>query len=206
MDNHRPANETPFRWRADDGPILNVGLVALWFFQGVRPSIAKKPYIFINDFSGRGGGVRTPCYPSGSAQSATEIWVLPGRQQTAVFRASRIFRTYFPCATHVHILTLYKSQIISECILYLVIYSITKPIQTSVIWQKNKKKSGRLKHNVLHSEHITRSFNMKLVSRALSTKYFALEFIVLNWILIFVRAQESKRIASVSEQNNRTKE
>ena len=27
---HRPSSETPFKWRfADDGPVLNVGLVAL---------------------------------------------------------------------------------------------------------------------------------------------------------------------------------
>ena len=26
---NRPANETPFRWRADDDPTLNAGLVAL---------------------------------------------------------------------------------------------------------------------------------------------------------------------------------
>ena len=29
------------RWRADDGPTLNAGLV----LQGIRTSIAKKPYI-----------------------------------------------------------------------------------------------------------------------------------------------------------------
>ena len=31
-----------FRWRADDGPILNAGLVAMYFFRG-----SKKPYIFV---------------------------------------------------------------------------------------------------------------------------------------------------------------
>ena len=29
VDHHRPASETPFRWRADNGPQLNAGLVAL---------------------------------------------------------------------------------------------------------------------------------------------------------------------------------
>ena len=36
-----------FRLRADDGPTLNAGLVALLFFQGIWTSIAKKPYIFV---------------------------------------------------------------------------------------------------------------------------------------------------------------
>ena len=29
-----------FRWRTDDGPTLNTGLVALRFFQGIRTCIA----------------------------------------------------------------------------------------------------------------------------------------------------------------------
>ena len=38
-DHHRPTSETPadkmaFRWRADDGPTLNVGLVAVLIFMG----------------------------------------------------------------------------------------------------------------------------------------------------------------------------
>ena len=28
---HRPASETPFRWRAEDGPTLNAGFVDLRF-------------------------------------------------------------------------------------------------------------------------------------------------------------------------------
>ena len=56
----------PFRWRADDDPTLNAGLVALCF-KGIRTSIAKEPYIFVI-FQGRGGPdpVSTPP-PSGSA-------------------------------------------------------------------------------------------------------------------------------------------
>ena len=42
-----------FRWRADDGPILNAGLV----FQGIRTSFAKKPYICVIF---QGGGVPLP--------------------------------------------------------------------------------------------------------------------------------------------------
>ena len=36
-----------FRWHADDGPTLNAGLVALWFFKGIQTSIAKQPNIFV---------------------------------------------------------------------------------------------------------------------------------------------------------------
>ena len=38
------ARQRAFRWRADDGQTLNTGLVAV-IFQGIRTSIAKKPYI-----------------------------------------------------------------------------------------------------------------------------------------------------------------
>ena len=53
VDHYRPASETPFtcRWRADDGPTLNAGLV----LHGIRTSIAKKPYIFFLFFQGGGG-------------------------------------------------------------------------------------------------------------------------------------------------------
>ena len=36
-----------FHWRADDGPTLNAGLKALWFYRGSAPIIAKNPYIFV---------------------------------------------------------------------------------------------------------------------------------------------------------------
>ena len=55
---HQNAIPMAFRWRADNGPPLNAGLVALRFLG------AKKPYVFV--ILG-GGGVRTPCSPSGSA-------------------------------------------------------------------------------------------------------------------------------------------
>ena len=49
-----------FHLHADDGPTLNTGLVAMWFdFQGIRTSIARKPYIFVI-FQ---GVFRTPCPP-----------------------------------------------------------------------------------------------------------------------------------------------
>ena len=34
------------KWRADDGPTLNAGLVAA-IFQGIQTCIARKPYIFV---------------------------------------------------------------------------------------------------------------------------------------------------------------
>ena len=49
-----------FHWRADDGPTLNAGLVAA-IFQGIRTSIARKPYIFVI-FQG-GGGFGPPVPP-----------------------------------------------------------------------------------------------------------------------------------------------
>ena len=50
-----------FRWRADDGPTLNAGLVhcSCVIFQGIRTSIAKKPYTFVI----LGGMGPDPCPP-----------------------------------------------------------------------------------------------------------------------------------------------
>ena len=61
---HRPASETPLKWRADDGPTLNAGLVALWFLRGSVPVLLRNP-IFLW-FSGGGGGP-DPLSPPGSA-------------------------------------------------------------------------------------------------------------------------------------------
>ena len=43
-----------FRWRADNSPTLNAGLVALGFFQGIRTCIGKKRCSIII-FQGRSG-------------------------------------------------------------------------------------------------------------------------------------------------------
>ena len=75
-------------WRADDGPALNAGLVALWFFRGSGPILQKKIYIFCVFFSGDpdqyckrnpiflwffmgmgGSGPRGPVSPSGSTHA-----------------------------------------------------------------------------------------------------------------------------------------
>ena len=56
-----------FRWRADDGPTLNAGLVAV-IFQGIRTCIASKSYIFVIFEV----DVRTPCPASGSAHVGVE--------------------------------------------------------------------------------------------------------------------------------------
>ena len=44
-----------FRWRADDGPALNAGLAAMWFFRGSVPVLLRNP-IFVWFVSGGGGG------------------------------------------------------------------------------------------------------------------------------------------------------
>ena len=54
-----PLYKRAFRWRADDGPILNAGLVALRF-SGDRTCIAIKPYICCHF---RGGGGTGPPVP-----------------------------------------------------------------------------------------------------------------------------------------------
>ena len=44
-----------FCWRADDGPTLNVGLVALRFSRGSGPVLFRNPKVLL--FSRGGGGV-----------------------------------------------------------------------------------------------------------------------------------------------------
>ena len=63
--------QIPLKYRADDGPTLNAGLEALWFFRGSGPVLLKKKLYFCEDSVG-GGGVRAPCPPSGSA---VPIWL-----------------------------------------------------------------------------------------------------------------------------------
>ena len=47
-----------FRWRADDDPTLNAGLVVFWFLRGFAPVLLRNPIFLL--FS---RGVRTPCHP-----------------------------------------------------------------------------------------------------------------------------------------------
>ena len=58
----RNAIKLAFRLRTADDPALNADLIALSFFRGSGPRIAKKPYIFVI-FQGESG----PLSPSGSA-------------------------------------------------------------------------------------------------------------------------------------------
>ena len=54
-----------FRWRADDGPTLNSGLVALRFFRGSGPVLLRNPF-FLRFFSVcvcGGGGSGPPVPP-----------------------------------------------------------------------------------------------------------------------------------------------
>ena len=57
MGHHRSTSKTPFKWWADewdDGPTLNAGLVALWFFRGSGPVLLRNHIFF------RGGGEVSP--------------------------------------------------------------------------------------------------------------------------------------------------
>ena len=55
----RNAISMAFRWRADGGPTLNAGLVALWFYRGSGPVLLRKPLILIF-FRGGGSGPPVP--------------------------------------------------------------------------------------------------------------------------------------------------
>ena len=43
----RNAISMAFRWRADSGPTLNAGLVALWFHRGSGPVLLRKSLILL---------------------------------------------------------------------------------------------------------------------------------------------------------------
>ena len=45
MGYHRPAISMAFRWRADDGPPLSAGLVALRFFRGFGSILLGNPIL-----------------------------------------------------------------------------------------------------------------------------------------------------------------
>ena len=53
MGNHRPANVTPFKWRADNGPTLDAGLVVSDF--SWDPDQFCKGTLYFYDFSVGGG-------------------------------------------------------------------------------------------------------------------------------------------------------
>ena len=60
------------RWRADDGPALNAGLVAFWYFRRSGPVLDTT--LYVRDFSGVGGGGDwTPCLPSGNREWQSEM-------------------------------------------------------------------------------------------------------------------------------------
>ena len=51
----RNAIQMVFRWRADDGPTLNSGMVALWILRGSGQVLLKKTLIFVIFFFLGGG-------------------------------------------------------------------------------------------------------------------------------------------------------
>ena len=59
---HLSAILMAFRWRADDCPTLNAGLLALWFFRRSKPVLLRNP-IYLWFFRGVG---RDTLSPSGS--------------------------------------------------------------------------------------------------------------------------------------------
>ena len=64
-DHHRPAIEMPFKWRFAGGSIMVHNWMLAWQlcdFQGIRTSIAKKPYVLLF-FGGGGGGGPEPTFP-----------------------------------------------------------------------------------------------------------------------------------------------
>ena len=63
-----------FRWRADDGPTLNAGLVAFRIFRGSGPVLLRKPTSFFQDGGGGVSGPPAP-FPSGSAHEIATFWL-----------------------------------------------------------------------------------------------------------------------------------
>ena len=73
-DHQRPASETPFRLAGRWWPNIECWIGSIVILRGSGPVLLRKePYIFVI-FQGGGGGVRTPCPPSGSAHAKDQIW------------------------------------------------------------------------------------------------------------------------------------
>ena len=68
---HWLAKEMQLRWRADDGPTLNAGLVVLCFFRGFGPVL-----LYFYDFSGLSGPPVSPSgFTHGNRQTIEEIYI-----------------------------------------------------------------------------------------------------------------------------------
>ena len=79
-----PASKTPLKWHFTFRPIMahiECWLGSFAIFQGMRTSIAKKPYIFLifqrGGGGGGGGGSDLLSFPSGSAHV---LWIGPDKQ------------------------------------------------------------------------------------------------------------------------------
>ena len=71
-----------FCWQADDGPTLNAGLIALWFFRGSGP-VLQGNRIFLWFFRGGGGGGLDPLPPI--------LWICPWLYLVSLLVSSNIF-------------------------------------------------------------------------------------------------------------------
>ena len=70
-----------FRWRADDGPTLNPGLVAA-IFQGIRTCVAGKPYIFVIFQGGGPDTLSSPLDPARQWRHHAEKKFLSGPMES----------------------------------------------------------------------------------------------------------------------------
>ena len=74
-----------FCWRADDGPTLNAGLVALWFIRRSGSLLLRNPIIFVI-FQ----GARTPCPHPPLAHGMMQILPQPSyKEGQAVWPSSQ---------------------------------------------------------------------------------------------------------------------
>ena len=69
LGHHRPASETPFKWRLAGGQIMAEHWMLAWFFRGSGPVLLKTLYFCNFSEVGGGGGGRTPCPLSESAHA-----------------------------------------------------------------------------------------------------------------------------------------
>ena len=85
-----------FRLRADDGPTLNAGMVVLRI-SGDQVQMCYE-ILYLCDFSG-GGGVQTPCPPSGSVHGTGLCLHLLRYTENPFYRAHRLLydtlRTFY---------------------------------------------------------------------------------------------------------------
>ena len=125
-----------FRWRADDGPTLNAGSVALWFFRGSGPELLRTPIVC--DFSGGWGS--EPRSPPLWIRTCPTAWLV-----TIVWKVPKVDVHCVAAAYLYELMKIYLSQncttvLLSQCELHqqaIITVNVLTPVYT-IRWNRGR--------------------------------------------------------------------